>query len=50
LTTYSTFSYETLQLARTGDRFHAIANLTATLTTGLGAYYTGTALARAIWT
>jgi fluoride exporter len=49
LTTYSTFSFETLQLARTGDGFYAIANLTATLITGLGAYYTGTALARAIW-
>ncbi|WP_225729058.1 MULTISPECIES: fluoride efflux transporter CrcB [unclassified Nocardia] len=48
LTTYSTFGYETLQLARTRARFQAVANLAATIIGGLGAYYTGTALAQAL--
>lgn len=45
LTTYSTFCYETLRLAQTGARFYAAANVIA----GLGAVFTGTALAQAIW-
>ncbi|MBE4741331.1 MULTISPECIES: fluoride efflux transporter CrcB [Streptomyces] len=49
LTTYSTFSYETLSLARGGDRFHAAVNAVASVTAGLGAVYVGLAVARALW-
>ncbi|MEU9620927.1 MULTISPECIES: fluoride efflux transporter CrcB [unclassified Streptomyces] len=49
LTTYSTFSYETLRLAEDGTRFYAAANITASVVAGLGAAFTGVALARAIW-
>ncbi|UVO12156.1 fluoride efflux transporter CrcB [Mycobacterium sp. SVM_VP21] len=49
LTTYSTFSYETVQLAAAGARFYAVANLVLTLTCGLGAYYAGYVAAQAIW-
>ncbi|CAJ1494439.1 CrcB family protein [[Mycobacterium] kokjensenii] len=49
LTTYSTFSYETLQLAGAGARLYALANLVLTLSCGLGAYYAGSAAAQAIW-
>ncbi|MFJ1707099.1 fluoride efflux transporter CrcB [Kitasatospora sp. NPDC088346] len=49
LTTYSTFSYESLRLAETGARFYAAANVVASVLAGLGAVYTGTAVARALW-
>ncbi|WP_030271316.1 fluoride efflux transporter CrcB [Streptomyces sp. NRRL B-24484] len=49
LTTYSTFSYETLRLAQSGARFMALANVAGSLTAGLGAAYAGTALAHAFW-
>ncbi|WP_067967702.1 fluoride efflux transporter CrcB [Mycolicibacter icosiumassiliensis] len=49
LTTYSTFSYETLQLAGAGARLYAVGNLVLTLTCGLGAYYAGSFAAHAIW-
>lgn len=49
LTTYSTFSYETLQLAGAGARLYAVANLVLTLICGLGAYYAGGLAAQAIW-
>lgn len=49
LTTYSTFSYETLQLAGVGARLYALANLVLTLTCGLSAYYVGNVAAQAIW-
>ncbi|MEU5836219.1 CrcB family protein [Streptomyces diacarni] len=49
LTTYSTFSYETLRLAENGDRFFAAANVAAGVAAGLGAAFTGAALAHAIW-
>ncbi|MDF9814539.1 fluoride efflux transporter CrcB [Streptomyces sp. SPB162] len=49
LTTYSTFSFETLRLAERGDRFFAAANVAASITAGLGAVYTGVALAQALW-
>ncbi|MEV0440423.1 fluoride efflux transporter CrcB [Streptomyces spectabilis] len=49
LTTYSTFSYETLRLAETGARFLAAANAVASVLAGLGAAVTGAALARALW-
>lgn len=46
LTTYSTFSYETLRLAERGRGFLAVANVAASLLVGLGAVFTGLALAR----
>lgn len=49
LTTYSTFSYETLRLAEEGARFYAVANAVASLAAGLGAAFTGSAVAQAIW-
>ncbi|MGW1195659.1 fluoride efflux transporter CrcB [Streptomyces sp. NPDC002536] len=49
LTTYSTFSYETLRLAEDGARFFAVANVLGSVAAGLGAVFTGTALAHALW-
>lgn len=49
LTTYSTFSYETLRLAEDGARFFALANVVASVAMGLGAAFAGTALAQAVW-
>jgi fluoride exporter len=48
LTTYSTFSYETLRLAQAGAHFYALANITASVIAGLGAGYLGLAAAQAI--
>ncbi|MFJ8815182.1 fluoride efflux transporter CrcB [Amycolatopsis thermoflava] len=48
LTTYSTFSYETLRLAQNGARLYALANVAASVVAGLGAAYGGLALAHAI--
>lgn len=48
LTTYSTFGYETLRLARTRARFYAAANAVASLLAGLGAATTGLILAQAV--
>lgn len=50
LTTYSTFSYETLRLAQTGARFFAAVNVVASVSVGLGAVFVGAALAQAVWT
>ncbi|MET9425323.1 MULTISPECIES: fluoride efflux transporter CrcB [unclassified Streptomyces] len=47
LTTYSTFSYETLRLAERGRRFLAVANVAASLLVGLGSVFLGLELARA---
>ncbi|MFI9123117.1 fluoride efflux transporter CrcB [Streptomyces bikiniensis] len=49
LTTYSTFSYETLRLAETGARFSAAANVVASVLAGLGAVFAGLALARVLF-
>jgi len=49
LTTYSTFSYETLRLAEDGARFHAAANVLASMAVGLGAAFAGAGLARLFW-
>ncbi|MFI7337378.1 fluoride efflux transporter CrcB [Streptomyces sp. NPDC050085] len=49
LTTYSTFSYETLRLAETGARFYAACNVVGSVVAGLGAAFTGAAVAQALW-
>jgi CrcB protein len=48
LTTYSTFSYETVTLARSGARTMAVLNVGASVLAGLGAAYCGMAIAQAI--
>jgi len=49
LTTYSTFSYETLRLAESGARFYAVVNVAGSLVAGLGSAFTGWAIAQALW-
>jgi CrcB protein len=49
LTTYSTFSYETLRLAESGARLHAGLNAVASVAAGLGAAFAGVTAAEAIW-
>ncbi|KUL58671.1 fluoride efflux transporter CrcB [Streptomyces sp. NRRL S-1521] len=49
LTTYSTFSYETLRLAKSGARFSAVANALGSVAAGLGAAFMGVAVAEALW-
>lgn len=49
LTTYSTFSYETLRLAEEGAGFFALANIVGSVVAGLGAAFTGAAFAHAFW-
>ena len=50
LTTYSTFSYETLRLTETGAGLYGVANVAASVVAGLGAAFAGVALAEAVWT
>ena len=49
LSTYSTFSYESLRLAEDGSWFFAAANIAVSLTAGLGAAFIGVAVATAVW-
>ncbi|MER8155281.1 fluoride efflux transporter CrcB [Streptomyces sp. NPDC094472] len=49
LTTYSTFSYETLRLTEEGARLFAVANVVLSVAAGVGAAFAGAALAHAIW-
>lgn len=49
LTTYSTFSYETLRLWEQNSKIAAVANVTASILAGLGAAYLGLALSQSIW-
>jgi fluoride exporter len=49
LTTYSTFTYETLRLTEEGSRVFAVANVVMSLAAGLGAAFAGAGLATAIW-
>jgi CrcB protein len=48
LTTYSTFSYETLRLVQDGARFYALVNVVGSILAGLGAAYCGLLLAQII--
>lgn len=50
LTTYSTFSYETLRLTETGAGLYAAANAFVSVTAGLGAAFAGVSFAQALWT
>ncbi|MBT2408702.1 MULTISPECIES: fluoride efflux transporter CrcB [unclassified Streptomyces] len=49
LTTYSTFSYETLRLVEDGAKFFAALNVIASVVAGLGAVFIGLSVANALW-
>jgi CrcB protein len=49
LSTYSTFSYESMRLAEQGRRVFAAANIAASVIASLGAAFLGVALAQAAW-
>jgi CrcB protein len=49
LTTYSTFSYETLRLIEQNAKFFAVANVAASIIAGLGGLVLGVAISQAIW-
>ncbi|MEU9733935.1 fluoride efflux transporter CrcB [Streptomyces sp. NPDC048002] len=49
LTTYSTFSHETLRLAETGAGRAAALNVTASVTAGLCAAFAGVWAGQALW-
>jgi CrcB protein len=50
LTTYSTFSFETIRLIEERARFSAVVNVVASIVAGLGAAFVGISIAEAIWT
>ncbi|MGA5097445.1 fluoride efflux transporter CrcB [Streptomyces lavendulocolor] len=50
LTTYSTFSYETLRLLEGGASLYAVLNVAGSVGAGLGAVFAGAAVAEALWT
>lgn len=49
LSTYSTFSFETLRLTETGSRYFAFANVAVSVVAGLGTAFLATALAQAFF-
>lgn len=48
LTTYSTFSYETLRLAKDRSHLHALTNIAVSVAAGVAALGCGLALAQAV--
>jgi CrcB protein len=48
LSTYSTFSYETVHLAQRGARFHAVANAAVSIVGGIGAAALGWSIGLAV--
>ncbi len=49
LSTYSTFSYESMRLVERGLRRPALANVTASVVAGVGAAFLGAAIAHGLW-
>ncbi|CAG7650675.1 fluoride efflux transporter CrcB [Actinacidiphila bryophytorum] len=49
LTTYSTFSYETLRLAESGAKAYAAGNALLTVVCGLGMAFAGVTLGTTVW-
>jgi len=49
LTTYSTFSYETLRLLEDDARLFAAANVVVSIVAGLGSAFLGAGISKAIW-
>jgi fluoride exporter len=49
LSTYSTFSYESVRLVEQGKAFLAMANVVASVTAGVGAAFLGIGTAHALW-
>ena len=49
LTTYSTFSYETMRLAESGSRLYALLNVVLSMAAGLGAAWLGLTVAGWLW-
>ena len=49
LSTFSTFSFETLRLAENGARLQSVLNVVVSVGAGLGAAVIGAAVASALW-
>lgn len=49
LTTYSTFSYETLRLAQSGAKAYALGNALLSVAGGLGMAFAGVKLGTTVW-
>lgn len=49
LTTYSTFSYETLRLAESGAKGYAAVNALLSVAAGLGTAFAGVTLGTTVW-
>jgi CrcB protein len=49
LTTYSTFSYETLRLLEDDARLFAAANVMVSIVAGIGSAFLGVAISHALW-
>jgi CrcB protein len=49
LTTYSTFSYETLRLLEGDARLFAVANVVVSIVAGVGSAFLGVVIGQAVW-